>query len=119
MTGHTATQAIHAGEYDGERALPRIVWTATSDDLHVNLIALAPHEEIGEHVNAHLDVLQTGISGDGTLVIDGEEIPFGAGSVVLIPRGAMRGTRAGADGLRYVTCHRRRGGIMPTVQRRS
>ncbi|HVL25553.1 MAG TPA: cupin domain-containing protein [Thermomicrobiales bacterium] len=118
MSEPTRIQAVHADAYTGD-AQPRIVWTANGDDLHVNLIALGPGEEIGEHVNAQLDVLQACLDGDGTLTVDGEALPFGAGSVVLVPKGVARSTRAGEAGLRYVTCHRRRGGLMPTVQRRS
>jgi mannose-6-phosphate isomerase-like protein (cupin superfamily) len=117
MSRPSDTQAIHAEAYADE-TLPRIVWTATGDDLHVNLIALGPGEEIGEHVNAQLDVLQACLEGDGTLTIDGEALPFRAGSVVLVPKGATRSTRAGERGLRYITCHRRRGAIMPSIQRR-
>jgi len=100
------------GEAD---AAPRIAWTAVSADLHVNVVALGPGEAIGGHVNAALDVLLTCIAGTGTLTVDGEEIPLAAGTVALIPRGAHRGSRAGMDGLRYVTCHRRRPALMPTV----
>jgi quercetin dioxygenase-like cupin family protein len=119
MTNPADIQAVHTGQYASGEPLPRIVWTGTSDDLHANLIALAPGEEIGVHVNQQLDVLLTCIDGEGVLTIDNTEISLTGGSIVLIPQGAQRGTRAGDSGLRYVTCHRRRGGIMPTVQRRS
>jgi quercetin dioxygenase-like cupin family protein len=96
----------------------RIRWTPESDDLHVNLVDLRPGEEIGEHTNTALDVLLTCLTGGGTLVVDGETIVMRAGSVVLIPRGARRAVIAGESGVRYTTCHRKRGGLMPTVSRR-
>jgi quercetin dioxygenase-like cupin family protein len=119
MTNQPVIQAIQPDDYKSGEPLPRIVWTGTSDDLHANLIALAPGEEIGVHVNQHLDVLLTCIDGAGILTVDDTEMSLRGGSIVLIPQGARRGTRAGEGGLRYVTCHRRRGGIIPTVQRRS
>jgi mannose-6-phosphate isomerase-like protein (cupin superfamily) len=119
MSKSTEIQAVHANQHATGEPSPRIVWTGTSDDLHVNLIALGPGEEIGLHINQQLDVLLTCIDGAGALTIGDEEIPLGSGSVVLIPKGARRGTRAGDEGVRYVTCHRRRGGLMPAVQSRS
>ena len=112
-----ATPHVHQpGDPD---AAPRVAWTATSDDLHVNLVALAPGEEIAPHVNAQLEVLLTCVEGRGTLTVADEEIPLRPGTVVLIPRGARRGTRAGDEPLRYVTCHRKRAGMMPAVAPRT
>lgn len=111
MTAPTP-QVRHPNDPD---AAPRIAWTATSDDLHVNLVALAPGEEIAPHVNAQLDVLLTCVEGEGTLTVGDEAIPLARGTIALIPRGARRGARAGDGPLRYVTCHRRRAGLMPTV----
>ena len=117
MPDQPHVQAVHADKVNPGDAPQRIAWSATSDDLHVNLIALGQGEAIAEHVNAQLDVLQTCIAGTGVLIVDGEELPFHPGNVVLVPKGARRGTQAGDGGLRYVTCHGRRPGLMPVVNR--
>ena len=88
-------------------------WTAASDDLNVNLLVFTSGEGVGEHVNTEVDVLMIGISGSGTLSIDGTERAFRAGDAVLIPKGARRSTRAGDGPFAYLTCHRRRAGLWP------
>ncbi len=95
----------------------RIMWSPKSDDLHINLVDLRGNEEIEDHVNEALDVLLTCLAGDGTLVIDGESVSMVTGSVALVPKGARRAVIAGPDGMRYTTCHRARGGLMPSVKR--
>jgi hypothetical protein len=37
------------------------------------------------------------------------------GSIALIGKGSTRGVVAGPSGVRYTTCHRKRGGLMPTT----
>ena len=102
----TATAATRSGP----------AWTGVSDDLNVNLLVFQPDEGVAEHVNAEVDVLVIGIRGAGTLTIEGIEHPVRAGSALLIPKGARRGTRAGHDeAFAYLTCHRRRAGLWPKV----
>jgi quercetin dioxygenase-like cupin family protein len=111
--------AIHTREYTDESTPHiRIRWTPESTDLHVNLVDLRVGEMIGSHVNASLDVVMTCLTGHGKLTIDRESIPMEAGSIALIPKGAQREIVAGDAGMRYTTCHQKRGGIMPTVGRR-
>jgi quercetin dioxygenase-like cupin family protein len=102
-----------------ETPLPRIAWAPEIADLHVNLVALNASESIGEHVNESLDVLLTCLAGEGELRIDDEIIPLIPGTVAVIPRGTRRGIVAGNNMLRYMTCHRKRGGLMPTLRSRS
>jgi quercetin dioxygenase-like cupin family protein len=84
----------------------------------VNLVVLHGGEAIGEHVNQTLDVLLTCLAGEGGLHVDGKHVPLTPGTVALIPLGTRRRVVAGDSGLRYTTCHRKRGGIMPTIHRR-
>lgn len=108
--------AIQANQYSTpESPHRRIRWAPESADLHVNLVDLRGGEEIGAHVNPALDVLLTCLDGSGTLVVDNERVPLQAGTAALIPKGARRGVLAGERGIRYTTCHMRRGGLMPTV----
>ena len=98
--------------------LPRIAWTPESTDLHVNLVTLGANEEIGEHVNESLDILLTCLAGEGHIRLGEDVIPLTAGTVILIPMGAGRHIVAGNTMLRYTTCHRKRGGLMPTPAKR-
>jgi quercetin dioxygenase-like cupin family protein len=110
--------AIHADEYHDESAPHRrIRWTPESADLHLNLVDLRAGEEIPPHVNAALDVVLTCLDGSGLLVVDDDNIPLHPGSIVLITKGSLRGVLAGPEGIRYTTCHVKRGGLMPTPRR--
>lgn len=111
---------IHATEYaDGTSPHLRIRWKPESSDLHINLVDLREDEEIGEHINTALDVLLTCLSGSGTLAVDDESFRMEPGSVALIPKGTRRSVLAGESGMRYTTCHQKRGGLMPTVRQQS
>jgi quercetin dioxygenase-like cupin family protein len=85
------------------------LWGMASDDLNATLLAWPAGHEVVEHVNADLDVLVVVLDASGTVTIDGQSYPLSAGGAILIRRGARRGIRAGADGLRYLSIHRRRG----------
>jgi quercetin dioxygenase-like cupin family protein len=65
-------------------------------------------------VNAERDVLVVGVAGSGTLTVDGEAHPCGAGTATLVAKGSTRRIVAGAAGIRYLTVHLRRGGLSIT-----
>ena len=90
-------------------------WTNRSDDLDVNLLVFTGGEGVAEHVNDQVDVLIVGIAGEGTVTIDGQSHRLAAGRAVLVPKGARRATSAGAGTFAYLTCHRRRPGLLPVV----
>lgn len=111
---------IQPSEYAGTGdARPRIVWAPEIADMHVNLVNLNADQEIGTHSNQTLDVLLTCLNGSGNLTVDDDVIPLRPGTIAVIPKGTSRRIVAFADGLQYTTCHRKRGGILPTVQSRS
>jgi quercetin dioxygenase-like cupin family protein len=96
-----------AADADGVRAGVR--WRLSGDgDLNANLVSFPSGEGVGEHVNRALDVLIVGIAGEGEVAIEGVVHPLGPGSVVLVPRGARRGTLARSERFSYLTVHRRR-----------
>ena len=95
------------------------VWTTRSDDLDVNLLVFEADDGVAEHVNDQVDVLLVGIAGRGIVTIDGLPHAFAAGRAVLIPKGARRGTRAVEGRFAYLTCHRRRSGLMPVLENRT
>ncbi|WP_394214242.1 cupin domain-containing protein [Brachybacterium vulturis] len=86
------------------------VWSIAEPEreLDSNLIRLPAGESIPAHVGAEVDTLIHVVRGGGTLVTDTGEEPLRPGDVALLPRRTGRGFRAGADGLAYLTVHRRR-----------
>jgi mannose-6-phosphate isomerase-like protein (cupin superfamily) len=95
-----------------------ILWGQASEDLNVNLVALAPGGAIEEHINAVVDVLLVGVRGEGTISVDGVVDVFGLGRLLVVPKGARRAVSASSEGLTYLTCHRRRPGLQPGPLRR-
>jgi quercetin dioxygenase-like cupin family protein len=88
------------------------IWTLKgSGDLNANLVGFDRGGGVGEHVNEEVDVLFVGVGGSGLVRVDGEEHPLSAGSLVFVPKGAGRSTKALSDGFAYLTVHRRRGPI--------
>lgn len=92
------------------------VWTHQSDDLNVNLLVFAASDGVSEHVNAEVDVLLVGIEGHGRVEIDGRGQALTSGQALVIPKGARRAIRATSERFAYLTCHRRRAALWPTVQ---
>lgn len=104
---------------DLARSIPegKPVWAHQSTDLNVNLISIASGQGIDSHVNAEVDVLLVGIDGAGAVDIDDRRHPLRPGQAVLIPKGSWRAIRCDGDHFVYLTCHRRRAGLMPVAPR--
>ncbi len=60
-------------------------------------------------MNGEVDVLIVGVSGVGSVAVQGRCYGLRAGVVVLVPKGAMRSTRSDSADFAYLTVHRRRG----------
>lgn len=84
------------------------LWGMASNDLNATLLEWPPGHEVTEHVNTDLDVFVVVLAGNGTLTIDAQPHRLTTGSAILVERGTRRGIRAGTDGLRYLSIHRRR-----------
>ncbi len=78
-------------------------------DLDANVVRLEPGGVIGSHVNDEVDVLVTIVAGCGHLLVDDTSFELHGDMLALIPKGARREVRAGAEGLTYLSIHRRRG----------
>ncbi len=97
---------LGAAEADGRDG---VLWSLPhGGDLDANLVRLHPGRSIGEHVNGDVDVLMSVTAGTAELVIDGAAHPIRCGAFALVPRGSRRSVRAGADGVTYLSIHRRR-----------
>ncbi len=88
------------------------LWSIASADLNANVLAWPAGGGVPEHTNSERDVLLVVVAGGGTLLIDGRPLILRAPQVLLIPRGASRGITAGPEGLRYVSAHLRRDGLV-------
>lgn len=89
------------------------VWSHQSADLNLNLVSCTAGQGIRSHVNAEVDVVLIGIDGSGSIEIDGHVHAIGPGQIVIIPKGSRRAMHADSDRFAYLTCHRRRAGLMP------
>ena len=94
-------------------------WTAGGEDLNVKLLVFHAGEGVIEHVNTEVDVLMVAISGQGVLTIDGQSQALSAGDAVVVSEGSSRGIKAESERFAYLTCHRRRGGLRPRLEKRS
>lgn len=92
---------------------PGPVWTRSSDDLNVNLLSFDLGQGVPAHVNDEVDVLLVVVTGEGVLELDGTAHALRPGQVCLMPKGAMRAIRSVGGSFAYLSCHRRRGGLMP------
>ena len=86
-----------------------VVWSLPhGGDLDVNLVHLQPGDSIGAHVNDEVDVVITVIAGRGRVSIDDTSHELRSEVLVAVPKGARREILAGADGITYLSIHRRR-----------
>jgi quercetin dioxygenase-like cupin family protein len=91
-----------------------VAWSASSDQLHLNLVRFGPGGGVAAHVNDEVDVAGVVIAGEVTLHLPDGAHRLGPGAVFFIPRHTERALQAGPQGCAYVTCHQRRPGLMPT-----
>jgi quercetin dioxygenase-like cupin family protein len=89
------------------------VCSLASADLNLNLVRFTAGDGVAEHVNAEVDVVGLVVSGAGVVEVDGRTEPVREGQLFFIPKGARRAIRTADGELTYLTCHRRREGLMP------
>jgi quercetin dioxygenase-like cupin family protein len=85
------------------------LWGMASAELNATLLAWPPGHEVVEDAASVLDVLLVVLEGGGTARVDDREHELVPGSALLMERGRTRAIRAGSEGLRYLSVHRRRG----------
>ncbi len=90
------------------------IWSVNSEQLNVNLLRLPTGDGVAEHVNNEVDVVIVVFEGNGELIVDGTAYPLRAGRALVVPCGALRAMRCTAGPLVYLSCHRRRPGLMPS-----
>jgi quercetin dioxygenase-like cupin family protein len=85
--------------------------TESGRQLDANLVRLPAHQCVETHAEPDLDVLLLVVAGHGTLGTSERTEPLVAGALFWLPHGSTRRLTAGADGLSYLTVHRRRPGM--------
>ncbi|MFE0427431.1 cupin domain-containing protein [Streptomyces sp. NPDC058953] len=99
------------------RAVPEdrggAVWRLAESgrQLDANVVRVLPGSRIDSHVEADLDVLLCVLGGAGELETGTGAQALEPGCVAWLPRGERRALSAGAEGLTYLTAHRRRPGL--------
>lgn len=91
----------------------RPAWKHETGDLNLNLIVLDAGSAMSEHRNAEVDVLLIGVTGEGVVVVEGQEHELAPSRVVVIPKGTTRSIRCDSGRCAYPSCHRRRAGLWP------
>ncbi|MDQ1014263.1 hypothetical protein [Streptomyces afghaniensis] len=85
--------------------------TESGRQLDANLVHLPAHQCVETHAEPDLDVLLLVVAGHGILGTSDRTEPLTGGALFWLPRGSTRRLTAGADGLSYLTVHRRRPGM--------
>lgn len=89
-----------------------VVWSLPhGGDLDANFVHLEPGGVIDAHVNTEVDVVVSVVAGRGHLTLDGTAHQLSSDLFALIPKDVRREIRAGADGITFLSVHRRRDGL--------
>ena len=89
------------------------IWSHTTDDLNINLLRFTAGDGVDLHINSEVDVLGVVIEGVGQVLNGNTVQTVERGDSFIIPRGTPRAIRAVSPSFAYVSCHRRRAGLMP------
>jgi quercetin dioxygenase-like cupin family protein len=85
------------------------LWGTATEDLNATLLAWPAGHEVAEHVNDERDVLIVVMAGSASVTVDGDVHAVAEGQALLVAKGSSRAIRAGDQGVRYLSVHRRRG----------
>jgi len=84
------------------------VWGAESEELNATILEWSEGHGTAQHVNDERDVLIVVLDGAAELVIGDHVHTLRSGEALIIPKGEARHIKAGHDGVRYLSAHRRR-----------
>jgi quercetin dioxygenase-like cupin family protein len=90
------------------------VWSLVSTDLNLNLLHFGNGDRVAAHINSEVDVIGLVIAGEGTIALDGRQERLQPGKFFFVPKGARRAIQSRSPDFAYLSCHRRRAGLMPT-----
>jgi uncharacterized protein (DUF2249 family)/quercetin dioxygenase-like cupin family protein len=90
-------------------------WAHESEDLDVTLLSWEAGKRIEAHVNNEVDVIWVGVAGEGFATVNGTRHTLRPGVALLIPKGCERAVESTAPQFSYLSVHRRRRGLVPTI----
>ena len=91
-------------------------WSYESVDLDLTLLSWTAGQQVAPHVNDEVDVLLIAVAGTGDVTVNAEVHRLSAGQALLIPKGAERAIQSATERFSYLSVHRRRRGLWPTVR---
>lgn len=86
-----------------------------SEDLNLTLLSWKAGEGVAPHVNTEVDVVLIAVDGEGEVTVGAEVFALRAGQALLIPKGCERAIRCAGERFSYLSVHKRRRGLMPTL----
>ncbi len=93
---------------------PGAIWSLVSTDLNLNLLHFGDGDGVAAHINNEVDIIGLVIAGEGTIELDGRQERLRPGRLFFVPKGARRAITSRSSDFMYLSCHRRRAGLMPT-----
>ncbi|HEX8834683.1 MAG TPA: DUF2249 domain-containing protein [Abditibacteriaceae bacterium] len=90
-------------------------WAHECEDLDMTLLSWPNGKSIEAHANNEVDVVMIGVAGKGIVTIDGVAHELNSGVALLVPKGCTRGLQSVSERFSYLSVHRRRRGLMPTL----
>lgn len=90
-------------------------WSHECEDLDLTLLSWENGKSIAPHINDEVDGVLIGVLGTGVVTVNGQAHELRPGVVILIPKGCERAIQSTAQRLSYLSVHRRRRGLMPTI----
>lgn len=111
---HIAPVVLRPAELLADQPGQGPIWSHTTEQLNVNLLQFRQGQGAAAHINNEVDVLGVVVTGEALLTIGDQEHRVGPGDTFVIPRGAQRSITALSPSFSYLSCHRRRPGLMPT-----
>ncbi len=91
------------------------IWSHESSDLDLTLLSWGAQQGISAHINDEVDVVLIGVAGVGEVIVNNEVYRLAPGQMLLIPKHAERSLWCTEARWSYLSLHRRRRGLWPTV----
>lgn len=110
VLGDTAETTADNTEADMTGALWKL--QPRERDLDSQIIELRPEDTIEAHTGPDFDVLVHVLAGGGRVATELDTVDLEPGAVLWLPRRSRRSFTAGPEGLRYLSVHRRRQGLL-------
>ena len=86
-----------------------------TEDLNLTLLSWKAGEGVAPHVNEEVDVVLIVVDGEGEVSVGQQVLALQVGQALLIPKGCERAIRCVGERFSYLSVHRRRRGLMPTI----